>query len=151
VLELRDLIKPEHIFLDLEGKDRFDVIHQIVSRMTGLDPAIDLKKFESEVAKRELEIPTGLQMGAALPHARSKVIPEVVMAFARLKEGVDFGAQTEEKARLVFLFGVPSDAINEYLKLVAKLCRLLREKSFRNKLLSADNPEEIIAVIQKND
>ncbi|MBU0519319.1 PTS sugar transporter subunit IIA [bacterium] len=149
MLELRDLIKPEHIFLDLESNDRFDVIHQIVSRMTGLDPAIDLVQFEAEVTKREREIPTGLQMGAALPHARSKGIPEVIMAFARLQEGVDFGAQTEETARLVFLFGVPSDAINEYLKLVAKLCRLLREKTFRSKLLSAENAEEVIAIFQK--
>jgi len=148
VKEIRDLITPEYVFLELSGKTRFDVIHNIIQRMSGVAEIEDLDKFEDEVVRREKEIPTGLQMGAALPHARSKTVKQIIMAFARLKEGVDFGADSKQPARLIFLFGVPSDAINEYLKLVAKLCRLLRKQDFREKLLSADTVEDVMDVIQ---
>jgi fructose-specific phosphotransferase system IIA component len=149
VKEIRDLIKPEFVFLDVPGQDKYEVIHNIIelmSRQPGLeDPVI----FEQEVVRREREIPTGLQMGAALPHARSRVVKEIVMAFARLENGVDFGASDQEPARLIFLFGVPNNQINDYLKLVAKLCRLVKIKSFRKKLLTAKNPEAIIGLLQE--
>lgn len=149
VKEIRDLIQPETVFLDLSGKDKFDVIHKIIQKMSGLKQIQDPVQFEKEVRQREKEIPTGLQMGTALPHARSKVVQEIVMAFARLKKAVDFGAGDSEPARLVFLFGVPSDQINDYLKLAAKLCRLLKQKSFRNRLLDAKDEEEVVEVLQK--
>ncbi len=147
--EIRDLIRPENIFLDLAARGRFDAIHKIIERMHGSEEIEDFSLFEKEVVRREKEIPTGLQMGAALPHARSRVVKEIVMAFARLKRGVDFGADSKEPARLIFLFGVPSDAINEYLKLVAKLCRLLREDECRTQLLNAERPEDVIEVLKK--
>jgi PTS system fructose-specific IIC component len=148
VIEIRDLIKAEYVFLDISARSRFDAIHKIIERMVDLDEIEDLEQFEKEVVRREKEIPTGLQMGAALPHARSKVVNKIVMAFARLKKGVDFGADGKEPARLIFLFGVPSDEINAYLKLVSRLCKLLREKRFRTKLLKAREPEDIIEVLK---
>jgi mannitol/fructose-specific phosphotransferase system IIA component (Ntr-type) len=117
-----------------------------MSRQPGLDDPVI---FEQEVVRREQEIPTGLQMGTALPHARSRVVKEIVMAFARLEEGVDFGASDQEPARLIFLFGVPNNQINDYLKLVAKLCRLVKVKSFRKKLLAAKSPEVVIGLLQE--
>jgi fructose-specific phosphotransferase system IIA component len=147
VKEIRDLIRPEFVFLDLSGKDKFDVIHKVIQQMRGMPGLQDAGVFEEEVVRREREIPTGLQMGAALPHARSKVVEEIVMAFARLKRGVDFGAGDKEPARLVFLFGVPNDQINDYLKLIAKLCRLLKQKNFRKNLLSAKTAGEVIELL----
>ena len=148
-MEIRDLVKSDYVFLDLVGKDKYDVIHKIIRRMKKMDQIQDLKRFEEEVVRREKEIPTGLQMGAALPHARSRVVKQIVMAFARLKKGVDFGADSNEPARLIFLFGVPNDEINDYLKLVARLCKLLRQKSFRTKLLEAKKAEEVIDLLEK--
>ncbi|MFH1862322.1 MAG: PTS sugar transporter subunit IIA, partial [bacterium] len=107
--EIHTLIKAENVFLDLTGKDKFDVIHKIIQSMSQSNQIPDPKLFEEEVVRREREIATGLQMGAALPHARSHVITKIVMAFARLKVGVDFGAGDGNPARLVFLFGVPSE------------------------------------------
>ncbi|HEX7343350.1 MAG TPA: PTS sugar transporter subunit IIA [bacterium] len=145
--EIRDLIRPEGVFLDLAGKDKYDVIHQIIERLKDQPNVGDAAVFAEEVERREREIPTGLLMGAALPHARSKVVTDIVMAFARLKRGVNFGAGDHELARLVFLFGVPSDQINDYLKLVAKLCRLLKQKNFRKDLLSAQSAEQVIEIL----
>ncbi len=145
--EIRDLITPDNIFLDLSGKDKFDVIHKIIAQMSQESGIGDPAVFEEEVIRREKEIPTGLQMGAALPHARSRVVQDIVMSFARLKRGVDFGSGDREPARLVFLFGVPTDQINDYLKLIAKLCRLLKQKGFRQRLLAAKTSDEVIGLL----
>ncbi len=147
--EIYDLLKPECVFLDVPGEDKYEIIHHIIARMSCQPGVADLSVFEQEVVRREQEIPTGLQMGAALPHARSRVVSEIVMAFARLRTGVDFGAGDKEPARLIFLFGVPNDQINDYLKLVAKLCRLLKSGSFRRKLLSAKTSVEIVELMKE--
>lgn len=147
--EIRDLIRPENVFLNLPGRDKFDVIHRIIIQMSGLLSRDDLIVFEAEVVGREKEIPTGLLQGAALPHARSRVVKDIVIAFARLRYGVDFGASDDEPARLIFLFGIPNDQINDYLKLVARLCRVLQKKSFRTELLQAKNRQEIIEILSR--
>lgn len=147
--EIRDLIKPESVFLDIPGEDRYEVIHNLIEMMSRRPGIEDAEVFEQEVVRREREIPTGLQMGTALPHARSRVVKDIVMAFARLKKGVDFGASDQEPARLIFLFGVPNDQINDYLKLVAKLCRLVKVKSFRKKLLAAKDPQQVIELLHE--
>ena len=147
--EIHDLIKPEYVFLDIPGQNKYEVIHNVIQEMSHQSLLDNPAVFEQEVVRREQEIPTGLQMGAALPHARSKVVKDIVMAFARLEHGVDFGASDNEPARLIFLFGVPADQINDYLKLVAKLCRLLKSKTFRKKLLAAKQPAQVIDLLQE--
>lgn len=147
--EIRDLIQPESVFLDLSGKDKFEVIHNIISRLKDHKQIHDLEQFEKEVIRREKEIPTGLQTGTALPHARSKAVGEIIMAFARLQKGVDFGAGDSQPAHLIFLFGVPNDQINDYLKLAAKLCYLLRQEKFRSKLINARSVKEVVHILKK--
>jgi fructose-specific phosphotransferase system IIA component len=149
VKELHDLLQSDAIFFDLAGADKFDVIHQIIQRMSSQPAVENAAIFEEEVLRREKEIPTGLLFGAALPHARSKAVSDIVMAFARLDKGVNFSAQDKKKARLIFLFGVPNTQINEYLKLVARLCRLLKSRVFRQNLLAAQTPQEVIKLLQE--
>ena len=121
-----------------------EAINFLADKMSGANGVKDIKKFRADIIKRERDIPTGLEHGTAIPHARSGGVSRLVLSFARLEKGVDFGAPDGQPARLIFQFGVPPDLISAYLKIIAKLSRLLKKTSLREALLSAKTPADII-------
>ncbi|HQH46823.1 MAG TPA: PTS sugar transporter subunit IIA, partial [Candidatus Aminicenantes bacterium] len=91
---------------------------------------------------------TAIGRGLAIPHARTRTLERVVMAMARLRPGVDFGAEDGEPVRLVFLLGAPEDKAGEYLKVLGKLSRLLKENGLRKELLKAATPEAVLELLE---
>lgn len=139
---------PHAVVLDAEARDRETLIHCLASRLADCADVIDLEAFTRQLIRRELETPTGLENGCALPHARSSVVEEIVLVVGRSREPIDFGA-ADGPARLFFLFGVPEHCITQYLKLVAKLSALLKLEEFRSSLLQAGSEEELRAVLEE--
>ncbi len=137
------------IYLDISAKDKSDAIAQMVQLMAKSKALKDANVFGDEVNQRESLGSTGIGKGIAIPHARSKHVAKITIAFARLEKGIDFGAEDDELVRLVFLMGTPVDAVGEYLKILAKLSRLLKENGLRKKLLKADSPDEVMNMIEE--
>ena len=144
VLKIDELLKVERIALDLTIKDKFEVIDKLAELMSGAPEVSDFKRMRSDIVQREKEMPTGLDFSAAIPHARTAGVKDLVLAFARLKNPVDFGSPDGQPAKLIFQFGVPVDQVSLYLKTLAKLSRLLKSRELREKLLKADSPQNII-------
>ena len=142
-MKIDELLHEDRIILDLVADNKFDVIRILAEKMTTADEVVDITRLTEDIIKREEEIPTGLEHGTAIPHARSSGVEGLVLSFARMAEGIDFGSTDNEPVRLVFQFGVPPDQISQYLKMLAKLSRLLKKTEIREKLLNATSPREI--------
>jgi len=143
-VKIDELLDERRIFLNVEAADKTQVIKFLNDSMSNSDGVKNPDLLLKDILKRESEIPTGLEYGCAIPHARSEGVDKIVLAFARLKDGVDFGAPDKSHAKLIFQFGVPSDKVNLYLKILARLCRLLKKGSLREKLLNAQKTDEIV-------
>ena len=146
-MKLDELLKEELIFLDVQIPGKMELIDLLADKMSSDPGVVDLERFKSDLVQRENNIPTGLEHGCAIPHARSNGVSRLVLAFARTTEGIDFGAQDGEPARLIFQFGIPPDQISIYLKILAKLSRLLKKASIRKSLLNAEDPRQIIELL----
>ncbi len=144
---ISDIINVDHIILDLEVGDKFEAISKLLDTLKSCSEVIDIDRFAKDIERREKDFPTGLENGTALPHARTAAVSDLVMAFGRSTNGIDFGAPDGHPSNLVFLFGVPRDEVKGYLKTIAQLSRLLKGHSFREKLLNAKNSNEIITFI----
>ncbi len=145
-MKIDELLKEELVFLDLEASDKMEVIALLAERMSSDAGVVDSSLFQADLVQRENNIPTGLEHGCAIPHARSRGVSRLVLCFARLKNGVDFGAQDGKPANLIFQFGIPPDQISVYLKILAKLSRLLKKSDIRESLDKAETPADIINV-----
>ena len=132
-----DCLSTNLIFLDLSGKDKQDVITQIVHLMKQQKAIEDEKDFLREVFQREALGCTAIGGGVAIPHARTRTVKKIVIAFARLTPAVPFGAMDKKPVRLLFLLGTPLDTVGDYLKVLAKLTKMLAEEQTRAGLLQA--------------
>ena len=102
--------------------------------------------FLKEIFDREKLADTGIGNGIVLPHARSDVVEDFVIAFGRSKEGIDFNSLDGQPVKLIFVLGTPkTKGINTYLRILAHLSRLLQKKDFKDFLLTTSNSETIIA------
>jgi 1-phosphofructokinase len=118
-----EIITPALVSLDESlGTDKRAVIDALAARVAAAGRATDAAALAADAWKREQTDETGLPGGIAIPHAKSAAVREATLAFARLKPGVDFGAD-DGPADLVFLIAAPDTAAEEHLAVLSQLAR----------------------------
>ena len=148
-MRLSQYLDPRLIMLDLPAPDKSEVLAQIAARLAENDLVDDRDEFLAAVNKREIQGCTAIGRCLAIPHARSKTLKRIVIAMARLRSGIDFGAEDNDPVRLVFLLGTPEDKAGEYLKVLARLSKLLKGNGLRKDLLKAASAAEVLDLLEK--
>ncbi|MFQ6031531.1 MAG: PTS sugar transporter subunit IIA [Candidatus Zixiibacteriota bacterium] len=135
------------ISFELTGESKNEVISELVdltARSKLVKNADDLLK---DILEREKLVTTGVGYGVAFPHAKSKAVKGIVIAFGRSKKGVDFDSMDKKPVHLFFLIAAPEDAIGAHLNVMARLSYLMKSEKNRNKLMKIKSPKELLEVL----
>lgn len=138
-MRLFDYMDKKLIFLDLHAHSKEEALAEIVKRMKENNAIKNESDLLQEINNRETQGSTSLGNGVAIPHARLKSLDKIVVGMARLSAGIDFGIKDHEPVSLIFILITPTDIAGEYLKVLAKLSKFLKDKKLRKKLLAADS------------
>ena len=148
-MRISDYLKEEIICLNLKATEKEEAIRELGSFIRKAKEINNYEMFLKDVLEREKLATTGIGDGVAIPHARTDAVTGFVVAFGKSELGLEFDSIDGKKARLLFLMGTPKTAgLDEYLVLLAHLTRLLKEESFRESLLKAQSPAEIIEIFK---
>lgn len=146
--EQTPLITPKLVALDAApGAHRRDVIKFLARKIGDSGRADDANGLAGDALAREATAPTGIPGGIAIPHCRSAHVLTASLGFARLAEPVDFGADDEQPADIVFMIAAPDGANDVHLQLLAKLARGLMDDAFTGALRAAKTPEEVARIV----
>ena len=85
-------------------------------------------------------------MVLAFPHARTKLVDEIILGIGRSEAGIPW-TNKGETAHLIFLIAVPERLISDYLVVVGAIARATRDRPLRTLLLHAENMDEFIATL----
>jgi mannitol/fructose-specific phosphotransferase system IIA component (Ntr-type) len=118
-------------------------ISQLLAQNGKID---DAEIFLQQVLAREQEHPSAVENGVAFPHARTDLVDEIVIGIGRSRAGVQVDAN-QERARLIFVIGVPERLVNDYLICVGTLVRLTKDDAIRTTLLNAETPSQFIEIL----
>lgn len=141
------LLRPEAVCLDMKTQAKIPALHEVAALLGGCPAVPDRDAFIREILAREQVGNTALGHGVAMPHARTDLCREIVIAVGRSVGGIDYGAADGQPVRLVFLIGTPMQEVAEYLRVVGMLARLLAREPVRQRLLAAGNATEFIAAL----
>jgi mannitol/fructose-specific phosphotransferase system IIA component (Ntr-type) len=98
--------------------------------------------------KREALGSTGIGKGVAIPHGRTLAAPDIVIAFGRSRQGIDYDAMDGKPVHLFFLvLAPPQDQSNKYLPVLGKLVEMLSEDENCQKLMQVESFQEFIDVV----
>lgn len=145
---LSDLITVDLVDLELEAGNRGDATAHLAGLLAAAGRVSDLDGFLADVRAREAQMPTGLEGGIGIPHARSKFVTAPTLGFGRSTEGIDFGAE-DGPAHLIFLIAAPEGGGADHMTILASLARRLVHRSFRESLLGATDPQAVVDLIDR--
>jgi PTS system fructose-specific IIC component len=150
-LKISEYLKLEAIIMEIKAKEKIAAINELVEHMVAKKLVRDGKEFIKALAKRENLESTGIGDGIAIPHARTDAVQDLILAFARSPQGIDFSSIDGKPSHIIFLIASPEGKKSEYIMALAKLSRLLRKHPVRELLRDAKNPKEIMDIIKKNE
>jgi PTS system fructose-specific IIC component len=146
--KIQELILPDGIIMDLKSTEKISVIKELSQILIDKNIVTDPEEFYNAILKRENLESTGIGHGVAIPHARTKAVNNIVVLFGRSQVGVDFNSLDGQPAHLIFLIASPEDKKSEYIITLARLSKLIRNDKVREKLLAAQNAEEVLEIIK---
>jgi len=144
---LRNLLKNGAIILDLKEKTRDDAIRFLVEQLVEKELLPELHVPLAEVMAREKLLSTGITHGLAIPHAKTKRTKEIVMAFGRSKDGVDFEAIDKKPSHYIFLILTPTKSHSQHVKVIARISRLFKKPEFLESVQSVRTPEDFLKLV----
>ncbi len=150
-MQLVDAFKENLIFLEFAAQNKDEAIERFVSAVDKAGMAEDPQGLKHAILEREKLGTTGVGGGIAIPHARCSAIKDLTVAFFRSKAGINFNAIDGKPVNLIFLLLAPVSSGGPYLKLLAKISRLLRDDNFRLALMEAPGPKEVMEIIKDNE
>ena len=144
---IAQLLTPSSIALDIDVDSKarlFDEAGALFERSAGLSHST----VSSSLAAREKLGSTGLGQGIAIPHGRIKGLAKATGAFIRLTRPIAFDAPDGKPVAQLFILLVPEHATEEHLQLLSELAQMFSERSFRDKLATASNAADLLALFR---
>ncbi len=148
-MKVTDYLKESQMDLNLIASSKEDAINKLGVLLKNSKTISDYDRFIRNVFERESLNTTGIGHYIAIPHARTNTVKDFVIAFGRVADGLEFDALDKKPVKLIFLMGTPREkGLNSYLKILSFLTRCLDKGSFREQLLNASTPKEIIEIFK---
>jgi mannitol/fructose-specific phosphotransferase system IIA component (Ntr-type) len=145
-IALADLIDPKQLVLNLRARTQAEAMRAIVDLLVGAGKINNPEKFLEQLRARETTNSTYAADGVAFPHARTKLVDEIVVGVGRSEAGIPW-TDNGETAHLIFLIAVPERLISDYLVVVGAIARITKDRPLRTLLLHAENVDEFIGTL----
>jgi fructose-specific phosphotransferase system IIA component len=148
-MQIADYVHADLIALGLEVEDKEDLLRQLVRRLVEHGRVDDTSTLMGELLKRERVMSTGIGGGIAIPHALLNDVGDLVLLFGRTSQPLDFQALDGNPVDLVFMLVGPKGAANLYVKLLARVSRLLQNDEFKQNLRKAKTAQDALEILKR--
>jgi fructose-specific phosphotransferase system IIA component len=150
-MKVADLLKDGFIISDLKGTGKEEVINELIDLFKS-DPRVDdIDKIREAVLEREKIMSTGVGKGFAIPHGKTNHVNEILGAFGKTNNPIDYQSLDQQPVHLVFLLVGKDNLVSTHIKLLSRISRMMNKDEFRNSLLEAKSNEEILNLFKKEE
>ena len=145
-MRLSEFLNHDFVVTHLEARGVKGVVDEVSARAeeVGVGPA-DL--ISEKLYEREEAHPTVMGAGLAIPHATVPGLAGPVIGVALSPEPVQFGTSELDPVRVFFILLSPPGYEREHVKLLARICRLIRHDGFIDQLEEASDATGIVELI----
>ena len=150
-MKISEILNEELLIPNLQAKNKKAVLEELAGVLVDQGKLSDLDMVVEVLLDREKLGSTAIGDGIAIPHGKIKHLGGVVASFGRSHEGVDFESIDQKPTHLFFLLVAPENSAGVHLKALARISRLLKDPSFRKRLMEAENSEDLFRIISEED
>ncbi|MFQ5498158.1 MAG: PTS sugar transporter subunit IIA [Candidatus Zixiibacteriota bacterium] len=148
-MKLSKFCAEDLVVFDLKADTKQGAIEEMVDLVSTSSIVLDRDKLLKDVLSREELVTTGVGFGVAFPHAKTRAVKGIVIAFGRSAKGIDFDAMDDRPVSLLFLIAAPEDAIGAHLQVMGRLSFLMKYETNRQRLMEITSPGEVLAMLDE--
>jgi len=148
---IKDLLQDDLVLDDIKATDKMGVIREFAAHLKRAGKVRDAEELVRVLVERESLGSTGIGDGVAIPHGKLSEIREMIVAFGRSRQGVDFQSRDSKPAHLFFLLVTPLDMPGEHLKTLARISRILKNPVLRDHLTHSVHRQDLQRLICEED
>lgn len=150
-MQLSELFTPALSFTQLEGRSKKRLFEIVAKKISENHPSLDSDKIFESLIERERLGSTGLGEGVAVPHCRLEGLEtDALGAVVQLDEPIDFDSPDQKPVDILAFLLVSPETTQEHLDALAAIAARLSEKESRQKMRSAESPQELLDLMLGN-
>ncbi len=150
-MKITDFLSVQTVIPVLEARDKKTVLEEMAKWLASQHQRLDSARLLHVLLEREKISTTAIGEGVAIPHGKLPDVERVLGVFGRSPKGIDFDSLDGEPTYLFFTLIAPEGAAADHLKALARISRLLKDRSFRDRLMQGQTREEIFRIISEED
>jgi PTS system nitrogen regulatory IIA component len=151
MMKIMDYLNEEWVIPNLQGTDKPSILKELSSLLVKPCQVTSVEELLQGLLDREKLGSTGIGEGIAIPHGRLKKLKKFFISFGRSLKGVDFDSIDRKPSQLFFLVMAPENSAVGNLKLLGRIVTLLKEPSFKKRLMEAPSQKELFQIISGED
>ena len=140
--DIANILNPDCTRANVDAPSRKRALEAASDLLAETHPDLSARELFDQLMSRERLGSTGLGDGVAIPHCRCPC-SEIMGAFLRLEQAVDYDAVDGEPVDLLFVLVVPPDETSAHLDLLAALARIFSDADNRRRLRAASSDAEL--------
>ncbi|MFH1689845.1 MAG: PTS sugar transporter subunit IIA [Candidatus Eisenbacteria bacterium] len=144
-MKLIDAVAVESIEISLRARTKEELFTEMVALLKK-SPAlesVDASTVLKALNEREKAATTGVGKEVGIPHGKLMGLSGIAAAIGVSKRGIEYGSVDGLPVRFVVAMVAPPEESRDYLRILAKVARLLSNPSFTESLVTASSPVEI--------
>lgn len=150
-MKITNFISKKSIALGVHPTTKLEAIDMLVDLLMTAGAVREREVVRRDVLAREAQGSTGLSNGLATPHAQNAAVKKAFISLITVPEGVNFDSIDGKPARLLVLLAAPLKAGDTAMTEMGRLAVLLMNEDFRESLIRAKTPEEVIKIIDAKE
>jgi mannitol/fructose-specific phosphotransferase system IIA component (Ntr-type) len=148
-MKICDVLTEDNIIPELKSVSKVDTINELIDIFKDDERVLDLTQVKNSVMEREKIMSTGVGHGFGIPHCKTNKVTEILAAFGKTKEPIDFEALDGEPVSLFFLLIGKDNLVAPHIKLLSRISLLMNKEEVRNKLREAKTSSEIYTIFKE--
>jgi mannitol/fructose-specific phosphotransferase system IIA component (Ntr-type) len=150
-MKLIEALVPESITPSLRSRTKDELFEEMVSLLKRNPTLSDVSDSTilRALNEREKTGTTGVGKEVGIPHGKIMGLKTICAAIGVAKRGIEYGSIDAHPVRFVVAVVAPPDQSQDYLRILAKIARLLSDQSFTESLVTAKTPEEVYDRIEE--
>ena len=148
---LTDLLSRDRVLVPLRGATKAEVMRElVVAALPGADGETADAVMRALQAREEV-LSTGIGEGVAIPHAKTGLVGDLLMAAGVSAEPVDFDSLDGRPVDLFFMLLGSEAAAGAHVKALGRISRVLRRPGLREALRAAPDADAFVRIIADSE
>jgi fructose PTS system EIIBC or EIIC component len=150
-MKICEVLNTSTIIPELKATSKEEAIDELLSLFKDDKRVLDLKEVKNSVMERENIMSTGVGHGFGIPHCKINKVTEILAAFGKTKEPIDFDALDGNPVNLIFLLIGKDNLVAPHIKLLSRISLLMNKSDVRENINKAATSEEIFSIFEAEE